>query len=283
MIFVITEGLKNIGRAKLASAMVSLLIGTALLVGGWFFLLTVQLESSSSYVDKALEIEAFLTEDLSADGIDSLRTIFEEDSTITGIHFISKDSAAALFYEMVGEDIRTLTGENILPPSFRLNLKQEILLTDKLDDITASITELNGVDDVRSRREYLLTLLRYKNLVWAVHVSGGIIIFSLALLVIINIIRLSIESRSKSIDIMQLIGATNRFISAPFIIEGFTVGLIGGAVGCLFSHSFLLWLTFLLDIDISLHRFFYPAMFGAGCSIGLAGSLIAIRRFLTDT
>ena len=38
MIFVITEGLKNIGRAKLASAMVSLLIGTALLVGGWFFL-----------------------------------------------------------------------------------------------------------------------------------------------------------------------------------------------------------------------------------------------------
>jgi len=280
--FAIIEGLKNIWHARTASIVVSFLIGAALLTGGCFFLLTVKLQETSHFVEQALEIEVFLNDGIERDSVDSLKTHLESFPETASVSFISKDSAAAIFRQEVGEEITTITGENPLPSSFRINVKLETLLQGKLDSLTAGISGLTGVDDVFARRKYLLSLMQYRQAVWIIHIGAGTAFFAAALFFIINVIKLSIRSRRKSIEIMKLIGATRRFISAPYVIEGMIVGILGGAIGCILSWSLLSWLEFLLDIRIALNPYFYPILFMAGCLTGTAGSVIAVRRFIRN-
>jgi len=278
--FSIIEGLKNLYHAKLASFLVILSIGAALLIGGWFLHVTFRLKSTSAFAEKALEVEAFLVDNLPGDAVDSLRAAFERNHAFTDVRFISKDSAAAIFLAEVGEDIRTLTGENPLPPSFRLNVGSEYLRYGVFDSLVGAVGSMPGVDEVTARREYLLALLKYRRMIWAVHISAGVLILGIALLLIVNVIKLSIHSRKKSIEVMKLVGATNRFIRRPFIVEGFFDGIIGGGAGCALSYGSIIWFGYLLDIHIAAPAYFYPAMVGAGGCLGIAGSIAAVRKYL---
>ena len=59
------------------------------------------------------------------------------------------------------------------------------------------------------------------------------ILFVISIFIIINTIKLGVESRSREISAMRYIGATNFFMMTPFIIEGIIIGLISSAIGYL--------------------------------------------------
>lgn len=278
--FGIIEGIKNLGRAKLSCFLVSMLIGAALLVGGWFFHLTLQLKLTSDFAEQALEIEAFLRDGLADDDIESLGERFNADPGITKAAFISKDSAAAIFQKNFGEDFLKLYDENPLPPSFRLNIRTELLTSQAMDSIVTAISGLPEVVDVIAKREYLLALLKYRKMIWITHISVGVIIFGFALILIFNVIKFSIYSRQKSIEIMKLVGATNRFIRRPFLVEGFLDGILGGIFGSLMSYGAITGFGYLFEIDIFIPVYFYPVMVFTGGTIGNIGSFAAVRKFL---
>jgi cell division transport system permease protein len=278
--FGIIEGVKNIGRAKLSCILVSMLIGVALLVGGWFFHLTLQLKLTSDFAEQALEIEAFLRDGLPDDKIESLGHRFNSDPGITKTAFISKDSAAAIFQKSFGEDFLKLYDENPLPSSYRLNIKTELLTSQAMDSIVTAISGLPEVVDVIAKREYLLALLKYRKMIWITHISVGIIIFGFALILIFNVIKFSIYSRQKSIEIMKLVGATNRFIRRPFLVEGFLDGIFGGIFGSLMSYGTIKGFGYLFEINIFIPLYFYPVIVLTGGVIGNIGSFAAVRKFL---
>jgi len=67
----------------------------------------------------------------------------------------------------------------------------------------------------------------------------GIIVFIIltliATVVMANTVRIAALSRSREINIMKYIGATNKYIRIPFIVEGATIGMVGALLASLFA------------------------------------------------
>jgi len=117
-------------------------------------------------------------------------------------------------------------------------------------------------------------------------IFGGLL-FLAALFIITNTIKLTIYSRKEEIEILKLVGATNRFVKIPFMIEGSIQGLLGGAVALFIL--FLAYIIAITRIDISIGFASLNIVFLSpqiilflllmSVIIGFIGSTISVGRF----
>ncbi|HEX5748658.1 MAG TPA: ABC transporter permease [Archangium sp.] len=190
----------------------------------------------------------------------------------------------------LGEALAQLP-ENPLPPSLELEVPQERRTPGALKALAQQLRALPGVTGVDYGEEAVERLsaiskaLRY----------GGWVAFAVVLLATVVIVsatlQLAIYARRGEIEIQKLVGATDRFVKAPFLIEGFLQGLLGAGValaglfaferlagpGLASLFSFLVGpsgMVPLLEPGIALE------LLAAGCGLGLGGSFIAVGRFL---
>ena len=77
-----------------------------------------------------------------------------------------------------------------------------------------------------------------------------------AVLLIATTIRLSAFSRRKEIGIMRLVGASNRFIQTPFVIEGVISAFVGSALAA--------------GAIVLIVRFFVQDFLGSNLGVGIA-------------
>jgi cell division transport system permease protein len=118
---------------------------------------------------------------------------------------------------------------------------------------------------------------------------GGILILA-SFFIISNVIRLNVIARKDEIEILRLVGATNMFIRIPFLLEGISLGIIGGLTSilllALLINSFPLYLGASLGIlnDLIAFRFLTFSqsinLIISGAFIGFLGSLSSLARFL---
>ncbi len=104
------------------------------------------------------------------------------------------------------------------------------------------VTYLQSVDGIREVKQSAVvanTLTDFNKLIG--YVSAGIIIILLgvAVFLISNTITVGISVRREEIGIMKLIGATDYFVRAPFVVEGIVIGLIGAAIPLGICMSFM--------------------------------------------
>jgi cell division transport system permease protein len=115
----------------------------------------------------------------------------------------------------------------------------------------------------------------------------GIFIAISAIILVSNTIRLAIDAKGKAVQTMKLVGASRWFIRAPFILEGVIQGILGGALAALVLYYLLTFVTGLISGELAefLHAnlSFYGMVTLAGTLLGLVGSLISVRRFISDT
>ena len=149
---------------------------------------------------------------------------------------------------------------------------------------------IKGIDSVHDSGDNTYKLI---GILQNVRIFGLALIAALTLLaiyLIYNTIKLSIESRSSEISIMRIVGATKGFIRAPFLVEGIIIGIIGAFFSLLFtvvaylylyssSNGVLFGVSTLLEpvphiIYISL------AVLGIGILSGLIGSFFSVNKSL---
>ena len=112
----------------------------------------------------------------------------------------------------------------------------------------------------------------------------GVAILFVSFLLVVNTIRLTIYAKRKVIQIMQLVGATRMFIMLPFLIQGFVQGLIAGVFAG--GVSYVLIEIFLKNVPddmlskIDMPDWFYLALVGFSCFIGLSGSWFSARKHI---
>lgn len=129
----------------------------------------------------------------------------------------------AQFGNTTGSDFVTPA---FLPETFWVNLKDPA----QADVLVESISGLAGVEQVKDQRKYLDPI--FSALKAASYTAVGIAALMLvaAVLLIATTIRLSAFSRRRELGIMRLVGASNRFIQTPFILEGVIAALIGSVL-----------------------------------------------------
>ena len=110
-----------------------------------------------------------------------------------------------------------------LNESFRVNLVDP----NEADVLIESLSGSAGVQNVEDQRGYLDQIFSVLNAASATAIGIAVLMLVAAVLLIATTIRLSAFSRRRELGIMRLVGASNRFIQTPFVLEGVFASFIG--------------------------------------------------------
>jgi cell division transport system permease protein len=136
------------------------------------------------------------------------------------------------------------------------------------------------VEDVRYGADWIEKLHRIRNIAAATGVVLGIAFAAVAIIIISASIRMTVLARAREIGIMRLVGATDAFVRRPFLVDGFTKGVLGGLLAL-----FLTWAAHTVVSKSFLQTDFFPtplAVLGvaAGAALGTMVSSFSVRRHL---
>lgn len=224
------------------------------------------LQTVEQRVDVTLELKPEVTEDQAQDFLERLRAQPEVKSAA----YLSKEGALAAFKEThrsepnIQELLAQLT-ENPLPASITIVAKQ----VTGYDAILAFVDESSNAtyvaDSKRDFKDSQLVIARLTTITNRVRDAGvgvSAVFAILSLIVVINTIRIAIYTHREEIGIMRLVGASNSFIRAPFILESLIYSTIGAGLAIL--TIVLLW----QGSAPSLYTFFFK-----GTDVNVAGLL----------
>ncbi|GAA1981300.1 permease-like cell division protein FtsX [Catenulispora subtropica] len=127
-----------------------------------------------------------------------------------------------------------------IPASLRVKLKDPT--TEHIDAIRSTYQGQQGVEAVADQKTILKPLFKLFNGLTVSASTVAIVMVGLALMLIVNTVRLSAFSRRRETGIMRLVGASNFYIRLPFLMEGAVAGLGGVAVAALGVASFKFFL-----------------------------------------
>ena len=205
---------------------------------------------------------------------------------IKKVEFEDQQEAYANFLDQfAGSPAAEIAAPEFFPESFRVNLVDP----DQADILIDQLTGTPGVQSVTDQRGLLEPIFAIMNAATftAVCIAGLMLIA--AVLLIATTIRLSAFSRRREIGIMRLVGASNRFIETPFILEGVLAALIGsllagGMIVVLvqfFVQGYIassLKNTALVDLGDAL--LVVPILLASGALLAAISASVAIRRYL---
>lgn len=157
--------------------------------------------------------------------------------------FVSKDAAAKVHTEIIGEDFMTFLGANPLQNSFDIHLKADFIDAKNIRRIENKLRENPMVSDIVYDKQ-LVNLVNdniKKVSFWILIISGFLTL--VAVLLINSSMRLSIHSNRFIIKTMQMVGATKSFIRKPFIWRSIKLGMIGSALAVLALIGTLIYLN----------------------------------------
>ncbi|MFF3546729.1 permease-like cell division protein FtsX [Streptomyces platensis] len=148
---------------------------------------------------------------------------------VQDVKYESSDQAYKHYKEQFGDTpVAGLVTPDQLPESYRVKLKDPT----KFTVIKSAFSERPGVMEVQDQRdtvEPLFNLLNGMNIA-ALVVMGLMLV--VALMLIVNTVRVSAFSRRRETGIMRLVGASSFYIQMPFILEAAIAGLLGAAFAC---------------------------------------------------
>jgi cell division transport system permease protein len=271
------------------AAVMTVLIGMFLL--GLFIALGSWVISWTDHVKKDLVVNVYFCTDLTCGKealpreINAVQSQLDQNPEVKSYKFVSKEDAwkemQERFPELTAETIR-----NPLPPSFEVIPNE----ADQVQSIAVTFQEPlpAGVETVKYGEKKAERVLQVATIIGAIFLVGSIILLIASTILIANTIRLSIFSRRREIEVMKLVGASNWFVRAPFMLEG----LLCGLAGSLFAVVLLLLAKELAlpgimgriesPDDIQAWSFPIVALILVGMSllVGAVGSGVTLRRFL---
>jgi cell division transport system permease protein len=172
----------------------------------------------------------------------------------------------------------------VLNETFWVNLNDP----SQSDVIAEALAGLAGVEQVVDQRRYLDQIFDVLNAASFTAIGIAAIMLVAAALLIATTIRLSAFSRRRELGIMRLVGASNRFIQTPFVLEGVIAGLIGsvlagGAVLAIvhfFVQGYLAQSLSFTFVGTTEALLVIPLLIAVGVLLAALSAGVAIRRYL---
>lgn len=250
-----------------------------------FSLLSVNLNQALSTLQGELEMAAYL--EGGADVV-QLTNVIRAWPEVARVDFVAKDAAlSGLIADLPSLGRAAGLVENPLPDTFHVQLHDPA----HTSLVRVRLEQLPGVNLVDDSSEAVATFLAINDVL---RVGGSVLVVILlgaALFAIVNSIRAAITARREEIDVMRLVGASHSFIRAPFLIEGFLLGLISAVLTLGLTIPLYQFAIQRLTEQFSFVPFVRDPMLLSQISglltvlallVGLGGSAIAVTQHLRE-
>lgn len=291
----IKQGVKNIHRNRMFSLASMGTITACLFMFGIFYFLLANFQFMIKNAESSVGVTVFFDEGVEQAGIDAIGDMLAARPEVEKIEFVSAQEAWERF------KATNFQGEENLEESFGEDnpladsASYEIYMNDisKQSEFVKYARGIEGVRQVNSSDTTAESLSSFNVLVGYISAAIIIILLAVAVFLISTTVATGISVRKDEIAIMRLIGATDYFIRAPFIVEGIMIGLTGAVAPLIvlyFIYNKVIHyiqdkfgilsniLTF-LDVDV-IFKNLIPISLGIGVGIGFIGSYMMVRKHL---
>ncbi len=211
---------------------------------------------------------------------------------VANIEFYTKDEEYQYYLDSMPEDVAEYFSvfegeESPMHDAFYVEVENGKIL----ESVANQIKQIPGVYKVDYGGNTAVSMVSAMTMIRRIGITLALSLVVLAIALIANTIKITIQARSDEIDIMRSVGATNGFIRSPFVIEGIVIGALGAVIpmaataygyhyiynatgGMLISNMFKLVkpMPFVLAVC--------GILLGIGMFVGLVGSYISVTRFL---
>ena len=269
--YTIKQGLVNIWKNKMFSLASIATMTACIFLFGLFYSIVTNFQAMVKDAESGVAVTVFFDAGISEQRIEEIGDLIKQRVEVSHCEYTSADEAWESFKDVYfdgNEDAASsFAGDNPLANSASYSIY--------MNDIS------------------MQTLTDFNSLIG--YISAGIILILLgvAVFLISNTITVGISVRREEIGIMKLIGATDYFVRAPFVVEGIVIGLIGAAIplGILYvlyekiilyigdKFKFISNMIQFLSVDQVFHTL-VPVALLLGVGIGFIGSRITIRKHL---
>ena len=261
-----------------------------LVVLGSFVLLVTNLNVNLDNIAKLNVIMVFCEYDLTEEQTAEVETEIKALANVEKCVHISKEESLEKMKEESGDSgiYDDMTGENNpLCESFEVTYANDD--ETEVFNLEAQLRTIEGVRKINSVYQTAKAIDGFKNGIMLVFVWFLVILFVVSIFVIINTIKLAVYARRHEITVMRYVGATNNFITFPFVLEGV---IIGGAASIVaygiemvlynyVSTTALVGVSFVTIIDTA--KIALPLVIGfviVGMLTGIIGSVFSLRKYL---
>jgi cell division transport system permease protein len=291
------------GLRRNVSMVVSVILVTfiSLTFVGAAILLQMQITQMKGYWYDRAQVAVYLCTDLDDTGnctqaeatqaqIDNIEQRLQSETLapyIEKYEFESHEQAYENFQTQLGDSpMAGFVTPETLNESFRVNL----IDPSDADILIESLSGEAGVEDVQDQRGYLDQIFAVLNAASYTAIGVAALMLVAAVLLIATTIRLSAFSRRRELGIMRLVGASNRFIQTPFILEGVFAAVIGslfagGAIVAIVQFFVRGYLAPTLGPNTTLVSLgdalvVVPILLVVGAALAAASAGVAIARYL---
>ena len=286
--YLLKEGFRGIflhGFMSFAAVCVTV---ACLVIVGSFSALAYNLDEMVQELNQTSEILVYIDADLSDAEARSIGTKINLLDNVLQATFVSREEALQDF-------VADHDGDSAFSGVQASDLRHRYVVTlednTKMKETDAQLKQLPGVAKTNAAYELAEGFTTIPNVLHMVSAAVIVVLLIVSLLIISNTVKLAMYDRKDEIAIMKMVGATNGFIRLPFVVEGFTLGMMGAilafglewvgydaliqkiaAVDALQLFNFVPFQELLIPMVI--------VFAAAGMFVGIVGSWTSIRKFM---
>jgi len=230
--YVFSEVATGLWRNVTMTIAMIITMAVSLTLLGASLLLYKQVDTMRQVYNEEVEVSMFLkAEGATAEQKAAIEADLHSDPLVANVDFETKDQAYEKFKLLFASapDLVNLTKSESLPESYRIKLKD----TNTFDTFEAKYSKYVGdggvevIVDQKKLVEKVFTVLgALQKLALIIAIVQGVA----ALMLVINTIQVAAYSKRREVAVMKLVGASNWFIQAPFVLEAVAAGLIGAII-----------------------------------------------------
>jgi cell division transport system permease protein len=227
--YVLNEVLVGLWRNVTMTIAMIITMSVSLTMLGASVLMYMQVDKMKNFYYGEIEVSVFLREDVTDAQSQAIGASIEQNPLVASHVFESREQAFAKFKVLWRDspDFIKSVGPESLPASYRVKLKDP----EKYKQFAGSIQTMPGIQDIVDQRQLLDKVFKIFDSIQVMALIVAAFMALAALLLVGNTIQVAAYSKRREVAVMKLVGASNWFIQAPFVLEAMVAGVIGAILG----------------------------------------------------
>ncbi|MEV0714440.1 permease-like cell division protein FtsX [Asanoa sp. NPDC050611] len=227
--YVMSEVMVGLWRNVTMTVAMIITMAVSLTMLGASGLIYTQVKDMKAYYYDKIEVAIFLKPEITDEQRSTLEGALKSDPMVREVIYESKEKAFTKFQEMFADvpAVVDAVKPGQLPESFRVGLANP----EQYQQVREAYVGKEGVDQIIDQRNLLEKIFNILGSVQTMALVAASVMAIAALLLVGNTIQVAAYSKRREVAVMKLVGASNWFIQAPFVLEAVVAGLLGAIIG----------------------------------------------------
>lgn len=285
--YVLAEVLVGLWRNVTMTVAMIITMVVSLTMLGASLLMYLQVEDMKAAYYEQVEVSIFLTNEVKPEERTAIQEALNSDALVESNFYETKEQAYENFKKQFQDapDFVDSVGPKELPESFRVKLKD----SEQFEAINSKYKEMPGVQTVVDQKQLVQKIFDVLGSIQNLSLVAAVFMGVAALLLVANTIQVAAYSKRREVAVMKLVGASNWFIQAPFVLEAVFAALLGSilawlmlVVGKIFliDRKLKVLTEVLTPVEWSSVNLMLPVLAGIGGLVSAVTGWITLRVYI---